>query len=57
MKSKKPTHTMPMMPCTLATMSRGKSPEKTDAANPQPASIKLHSSTEPSWLPHTALNL
>ncbi len=46
-----------MMPSTRASMSRGRWRAPNETAKPQPASIRLHNSTEPSWLPHTALNL
>ena len=55
--SRKPTLIMPITPSTRASISSGNWREKIDTAKVQPPRISAQSSSEPSWAPHTALNL
>ena len=55
--SRKPTLIMPITASTLASMTCGSCREKIDTAKVQPPRIRAHNSSEPSWAPHTALNL
>ena len=48
---------MPITASTRASMTCGSWREKIDTAKVQPPRINAHSSSEPSWAPHTALNL
>ena len=48
MKTKKPTDTAPMTPSTCATMACGKRLEKVATATDHSASIKTHSTKDPS---------
>ncbi len=53
MNRMKPAATRPSTPCTRATMSSGRLREKAATASPHRDSISTHSSSEPSWPPHT----
>ncbi|MCY1442407.1 hypothetical protein D9M71_587730 [compost metagenome] len=55
--SRKPVLIMPITASTRASMTCGNCRENTDTAKVQPPRIKAHNSREPSWAPHTALNL
>ena len=48
---------MPITASTRASITCGNWRENTETAKVQPPRIKAHSSNEPSWAPHTALNL
>ena len=48
---------MPMIASTRASITCGNCREKIDTAKVQPPRIIAHNSSEPSWAPHTALNL
>ncbi len=48
---------MPITASTRASITCGNWREKIDTAKVQPPRISAHSSSEPSWAPHTALNL
>ncbi len=48
---------MPITPSTRASMSSGSCREKIETAKVQPPRISAQSNSEPSWAPHTALNL
>ncbi|MNJ27106.1 hypothetical protein D3C77_216020 [compost metagenome] len=48
---------MPITASTRASITCGNWREKIDTAKVQPPRIMAHSSNEPSWAPHTALNL
>ncbi len=54
MNSRKPTVIIPMTASTRATISGGRLRLKAAMAALHPASIKAHSSSEPSWAPQTA---
>ncbi|MNM77863.1 hypothetical protein D3C81_897360 [compost metagenome] len=56
-KLRKPTLIMPITASTRASMTCGNCRENTDTAKVQPPRISAQSSSEPSWAPHTALNL
>ncbi|KWV87404.1 hypothetical protein PFLmoz3_03253 [Pseudomonas fluorescens] len=55
--SRKPMLIMPITASTLASITCGNWRENTETAKVQPPRIKAHNSNEPSWAPHTALNL
>ncbi|MNL07396.1 hypothetical protein D3C87_1280690 [compost metagenome] len=55
--SRNPVLIMPITANTRASMICGNCRENTDTAKVQPPRIKAHNSREPSWAPHTALNL
>ncbi|MCY1440320.1 hypothetical protein D9M71_565900 [compost metagenome] len=55
--SRKPMLIMPITASTRASMTWGNWRENTDTAKVQPPRINAQSSSEPSWAPHTALNL
>ena len=48
---------MPITASTRASISSGSWRDSTATAKVQPPRIIAHSSSEPSWAPHTALNL
>ena len=48
---------MPMIDSTRASIGSGNCRENTDTAKVQPPRISAHSSSDPSWAPHTALIL
>ncbi|MCY1451193.1 hypothetical protein D9M71_680480 [compost metagenome] len=54
---RKPTLIMPITASTRASITCGNCREKIDTAKVQPPRIIAQSSSEPSWAPHTALNL
>ncbi len=54
MNNSKPVATSPSTPSTRATMASSSERENCATATPQPDSINTHSSSEPSWPPHTA---
>ncbi len=54
MNSRKPTLIMPMTDRTRAVMGSGTPRLNTVTAPVHTASIRLHSSSEPSWAPQTA---
>ena len=56
-KDRKPTPTAPMTDSTRASTSSGNWLLNTATADVHRLSISAHSSSEPSWLPHTAENL
>ena len=56
-KSRKPQLTRPITPSTRASVRSSSCFENIDTAKVQPDRISDHSSIEPSWLPHTAVNL
>ncbi len=55
--SRNPTEIAPKIDSTRADKTSGKCRLNNATAALQPASIKAHNSSEPSWAPHTALNL
>ena len=55
--SRKPTLIIPITDSTRASITSGSWREKIDTAKVQAPRISAHSSSEPSWAPHTALNL
>ncbi len=50
-----PTAIMPMTASTRARKAWGNGPDRATTATIQPVSIRIQSSSEPSWPPHTAL--
>ncbi len=55
--SRKPVLIMPITASTRASITSGNWRENTETAKVQPPRISAQSSSEPSWAPHTALNL
>jgi hypothetical protein len=53
MKARKPTLTSPITPNTREAISSGRWRLNTVTATDHPASISSHSSSDPSWPPHT----
>ena len=54
MNSRNPQLTSPSTPSTRASISRGSRRPKNVTAVVQPPSIRVHSSSDPSWLPQVA---
>jgi len=54
MNARKPAATSPSTPITRATIGSGSWRDSRLTASVQPLSISSHSSSEPSWPPHTA---